>query len=134
MDFHFLKYLSLKISLALLASNAFGQMDFRNVERCIKGSYPREDLEQYRDIFIVKFGFCNGSRYCRGDLYRYINKVSKGKTLIVTADTTQEIIRQLCAQRNMVVRCISNQAIEMYSGFSAYNIHINKRRKVKRLI
>lgn len=137
MDSRFLKYLFPAISFSFLFFPALGQVEYKNVERCIRLNYPQEDLRKYSDIFIIRFGFCNGSRYCGGYLYRYINRVaqrSEGQILIITPDTTQEIIRQLGTQQNMVVRYINTQSLETYAGFSAYNIYINKKRKVKRLI
>jgi hypothetical protein len=137
MGFRYLKYLLLKISLVLCVADASGQLKYKNLETCYQVNYLEDNLRHYESIFILRFGFCNGSSYCGNALLQYIEKVmakTKGQTLFITTDTLNPLLTALASNKQAVIHFIPSSEIEKYGVFSGYNLYINKRKKIKRLI
>ena len=134
MGSRFLKYLLLKSSFVFACSISFGQVQFINVQNCYAFCF-KEDVNKYDNIFIIHFSFCNGTNYCGKNLADYILlKTSKSENnLVISDDTINPLITFLKSEKNITTKYINSTTIEKFGIFSVYNVHINRKRRIKRL-
>lgn len=106
---------------------------FDRYQSFILGIDSSIDIGNYDKTYIVHFNYCTSPKYCGNNLINYIEKNKNKRILILCDDPKNNYLKKLKNNSYHLFQVDFTQ-LDRNGLFSVYNIEINKKQKVKKLI